>query len=240
MSNIDAVVIGGTGIGRLLYALGGGDETIETTFGAVEGRTIASDGRRVLLIQRHSGGHKTPPHKVNYRAMALAAKSSGARVCLSSAAVGSLREDWGPGTLAVCSDMIDLTYRRLTLFDDEVVHTDMSVPFPAASFLSEACKMVVATAQARAVYVGCDGPRYETPAEVRYLRQIGGDIVGMTASSEAIVMKEAGVPYGCLGVVTNLGCGLASGSLDHSEVVDVMKTKGQEVVDIFLRAVSLV
>jgi purine nucleoside phosphorylase len=62
----------------------------------------------------------------------------------------------------------------------------------------------------------------------------------MTASSEAIVMKEAGVPYGCLGVVTNLGCGLASGSLDHSEVVDVMKTKGQAVVDIFLRAVSLV
>ncbi|MER3496125.1 MAG: 5'-methylthioadenosine phosphorylase, partial [Armatimonadota bacterium] len=67
-------------------------------------------------------------------------------------------------------------------------------------------------------YLNLNGPRYETPAEVRLFGQWGADVVGMTAGSEAILMKEAGVPYACVAVVTNLGTGLSSTPLSHKEV----------------------
>lgn len=235
----DVAIIGGTGIGPRLMELGGSQVDFETIFGSVSGWQTKVGNREILLLQRHSGGHKVPPHRVNYRAVAIALQESGVRACYSSAAVGSLRTDWQPGTLAVCTDMIDLTYRRLTLFDDEVVHTDMTLPFPASATLANACKEVGVTASSRAVYVGLDGPRYESPAEVKYLGQIGGDVVGMTATSEAIVLREAGVPYGCLAVVTNLGCGLASGELHHGEVTDVMNQLGASVLNVLLKASEL-
>jgi len=235
---VDAAIIGGTGVGDRIAEMNGDDLAVNTPFGEVNGRLIAYRDKTIFALQRHSKGHKTPPHLVNYRAIALALQSIEVKACFSSAAVGSLRSEWGPGTLAVCTDMIDLTGRRLTLFSDLVQHTDMSKPFPASDILAEACKSVGAAAQARAVYVGCDGPRYESPAEVRYLQIIGGDVVGMTASSEAILMREAGVPYSCLAVVTNLGCGLSTSELHHGEVTDVMKSHGRTVVDILLAAAS--
>lgn len=232
----DIAIIGGTGIGEKLMAMDGDPIRIETKFGPVEGKQVKHSGRTLLLMQRHSGGHKVPPHKVNYRAMAVALQTVGARACFASAAVGSLRPDWKPGTLAICTDMIDLTYRRLTLFDDEVQHTDMSEPFPASSVLKAACESLDQEIEEKATYVGLDGPRYESPAEVRYLGQIGGDVVGMTATSEAIVFREAGVPYACLAVVTNLGTGLSSSQLHHGEVTDIMKNVGPTVLEILMKA----
>lgn len=135
--------------------------------------------------------------------------------------------------------MLDLTMRRVTLFDSTVQHTDFSQPFSASTTLAEACKRTTAVAQARAVYVGLDGPRYESPAEIRWLQQAGGDVVGMTASTEAIVLREAGISYGCLAVVTNLGCGLGHGELHHGEVTDVMKEHGENVVNVLLTAATM-
>jgi 5'-methylthioadenosine phosphorylase len=87
-----------------------------------------------------------------------------------------------------------------------------------------------------ACYVGMNGPRYETPAEIRMLAEAGADVVGMTASSEAIALAENGISYGCVAVVTNLGAGLGWGALHHGEVTDVMKERGPEVVRMLLRA----
>lgn len=185
-----------------------------------------------MAVQRHSSGHRTPPHRVNYRALAWGLRQMGVKRCVSSAAVGSLRPDWGPGTLAVCTDLLDLTARRLTLWDREVRHTDLSLPFPLAPALA----MVAPDAQPSAVYVGYDGPRYETPAEVKALGQLGGDVVGMTASTEAVLMREAGVDYGCLAIVTNLGSGLASEHLSHDEVVNVMESLGGQIAEALLSA----
>jgi 5'-methylthioadenosine phosphorylase len=96
--------------------------------------------------------------------------------------------------------------------------------------------MVAPDAQPSAVYVGYDGPRYETPAEVKALGQLGGDVVGMTASTEAVLMREAGVDYGCLAIVTNLGSGLASEHLSHDEVVNVMESLGGQIAEALLSA----
>ena len=162
--------------------------------------------------------------------MARAAGALGARACLATAAVGSLRREWGPGTLVAARDFLDLTYRNVTLHDRKVVHTDFSDPFPARDALLQ--EGVVDGG----VYLGLNGPRYETPVEIETFRGLGADLVGMTASTEAILFREAGIPYGLLAIVTNLAAGLSDAPLDHEEVVVEMERSGARAVAILMEA----
>src|SRR5688500_1502649 len=100
----DAAIIGGTGVGSRLAELGGEPVSIDTQFGAASGTFLKHEGTGLLVLQRHGPGHKVPPHNINYRAMALAVKQSGAKACFSTAATGGLRDDWPCGTMAVCHD----------------------------------------------------------------------------------------------------------------------------------------
>jgi 5'-methylthioadenosine phosphorylase len=84
------------------------------------------------------------------------------------------------------------------------------------------------------VYAGLNGPRYETPAEIQLYKKWGIDLVGMTGSSEAVVMREAGVEYSCLAIVTNLAAGLTENMLSHEEVVDEMERSGEIAVTMIL------
>lgn len=218
-------IIGGTGIGSRLAAMGGRVIHVPTPAGLLRGQLLDD----IVLIQRHSVGHKTPPHLVNYKAFALGLNALGVKTCFATAAVGSLRPDWGPGTLVAPRDFIDLTGRGTTLYDRTVVHTDYSTPLPARSHLLQE------GVHDGGIYVCGNGPRYETPYEIELYKQIG-DLVGMTAASEAIVMREAGVDYGCLCVVTNLACGISETPLNHEEVVDEMNRSGARAVEILLEA----
>jgi 5'-methylthioadenosine phosphorylase len=236
---VDAGIIGGTGIGERLLALPGEALSVDTSAGTLSGKLVQIGGKHVLAIGRHSEGHKVPPHLVNYRAMALGLKQLGAQACFSTAAVGSLRREWTPGTLVACSDFLDLTGRFQTLFDETVVHTDFSVPFPARTFLLRAADEAGERVEDGGVYICCNGPRYETPFEISLYQSWGGDLVGMTAATEAILMREAGVPYGCLAIVTNLAAGLLEQPLSHEEVVVEMTRSGERAMKILSRAVSL-
>jgi len=229
------MVIGGTGVGHLLAALPGKRVAIPTSAGAVHGSLIHLGTKQVLAVQRHSGGHKTPPHAVNYRGFALAAKQLNVKAVLSSAAVGCLRREWGPGTFVACSDFYDFTYRRQTMWDRDVQHIDFTHPFTPAlreSLVSVGLKNGIPV-QPEGIYMGLDGPRYETPSEIQLYHQWKADLVGMTASTEAILMHEIGVQYACLAVVTNLAAGLSETELHHGEVTDVMVQCGPQVLQLF-------
>ena len=227
---IDVALIGGTGIGERLTALGGAPVHIPTPDGLVRGRVVTYRETRLLLLSRHSAGHKVPPHLVPYTAMARAAQTLEAKACLATAAVGSLVREWGPGTLVAARDFLDLTYRNVTLHGRTVLHTDFSEPFPARKALLQDGVID------GGVYLGLNGPRYETPQEIVTFRGLGADLVGMTASTEAIAFREAGVPYGLLAIVTNLAAGISETPLDHEEVVVEMKRSGERAVEILLEA----
>lgn len=227
---IDIALIGGTGIGERLAALNGTPLHVPTPDGVVRGRLVEHRGISILALSRHSSGHKVPPHRVPYVAMAAACKQLGAKACLATAAVGSLRAQWGPGTLVAPKDFLDLTYRNITFHERTVTHTDFSEPFPARTALLQ--EGVVDGG----VYMGLNGPRYETPVEIKTFGELGADLVGMTATTEAIVFREAGVPYGLLSIVTNLAAGLSETPLDHEEVVVEMKRSGERAVEILLEA----
>lgn len=240
MNTMDAMIIGGTGIGDRLAALGLPALLVPTEYGTARGFLLEENGKRAFVVQRHSAGHKTPPHLINYRAMADAARRLGVKACFATAAVGCLRSEWTPGTLVVCKDFIDMTDRSVTMWDRVVRHVDFSNPMAARTHLLAAAKTLEISVVDGGVYAGLDGPRYETFAEVEWVRRTGGELVGMTASTEAEVMVEAGVPYACMAVVTNLAAGMTEATLDHSEVVDVMQVQGEAVVKILRHALTLV
>jgi len=235
---VHAGLIGGTGVGELLARESGRAVHIPTVEGTVRGKLIALEGRNVLLLSRHSAGHSVPPHRVNYKAMALALRQVGAPYCFATAAVGTLNTERGIGDFMVCSDFLDLTHRNLTLFDRTVQHTPFGQPFgpDARAALLAAAKRLGVNVHAQGVYLGLNGPRFETPHEIQTLQKLG-DVVGMTASSEAVVMKEAGIEYAVLAVITNLGEGLG-GAVEHGLVGDTMKKLGPGVVDLLKLAVT--
>jgi 5'-methylthioadenosine phosphorylase len=177
---------------------------------------------------------------VIFLAMAQGIKQMDIRFCLASAAVGSLRIDWPTGTMVTCSDFSDPSARDLTLFSDEVRHTDFREPFSprVREAIIASGKCIGHLVHPLGIYINSNGPRYETPNEIKLLRNVG-DVVGMTAASEAIVMREAGVEYGCLAVVSNLAAGLEDVPLSHEDVVRKMKDSGSIVLNILLEAAKM-
>jgi 5'-methylthioadenosine phosphorylase len=128
----------------------------------------------------------------------------------------------------------------LTYFaeNDAWRHTDFTVPYSPLvrqSVLDAAAKIGLSVAP-QATYVGCEGPRFETPAEIRLFAQVGGDVIGMTGVPEVIFAKEAGLEYAGLGIVTNFGAGLAQEAVDHSVVVEVMTNTISTVRELLLVA----
>jgi 5'-methylthioadenosine phosphorylase len=210
---------------------------VGTRFGLAKGRLVTIGGTQVFVVARHSEGHATPPHRVNYRAIAEAVHTLGARRCVATAAVGSLQPDWMPGTFVACSDFLDLSGRNLTMHDREVLHTDFSDP---VSPLVHAALIETSDGpiQASGVYLGLNGPRYETPQEIRTFRGLGADVVGMTAATEAVLMRELGIDYGCLAIVTNLAAGISLTPLSHQEVVEEMGRSGDRAVAHLVRVVE--
>ncbi|HEY3781052.1 MAG TPA: MTAP family purine nucleoside phosphorylase [Fimbriimonadaceae bacterium] len=238
---IDVAIIGGTGVGDVLAQMKGSSLHVPTPEGQLAGKVISHEGGDILLVSRHSAGHKVPPHRVNYKAIALGLKKLGVRYCFSTAAVGSLRRDWLTGTLVACSDFLDLTGRHQTMFDSNVVHTDFTWPFSPsgrAAILSAAATMGL-DVKPEGTYICENGPRYETPHEITLLTHVG-DVVGMTASTEAILLHEAGIEYTCLALVTNLAAGIEDMPLSHEEVVEEMQKNASVVVKLLLAAIDLV
>ena len=80
------------------------------------------------------------------------------------------------------------------------------------------------------VYAGLAGPSFETPAEIRYLRTIGADLVGMSTVPEAIVARHMGIRVLAISCVTNMAAGLSAGEISHEEVLETGKREGETLL----------
>ena len=221
---MDIAIIGGTGIDEMPEFTSGKPESITTRFGDAIVLPNIVDGRSLYFLPRHGLDHAIPPSRINYRAQIAALKSLGVGAVIGICAVGSLRIGVVPGSFVVLGDFIDLTRHRIcTFFDDPTgppAHTDFTEPYCpwVSKALTDACGDTGADCTPYAIYIGVDGPRYETPAEIRLYASWGGDVMGMTNVPEAVLAREAGLCYGALGVVTNMAAGLGTTSLGHDDV----------------------
>ncbi|MFN7016816.1 MAG: MTAP family purine nucleoside phosphorylase [Fimbriimonadales bacterium] len=231
-------IIGGTGVQSLPgWTLRGEHAFAEGVF-LYEG---SLNGEPALLLPRHSKGHKVPPHRIPHARHVRLLKEQGVQAVLATAAVGSLRTDWMPGTLVILSDFLDFMREVNTLYHEEVVHTDFTEPFSPLlrHALLNAAHQLKIPVQSEGVYVCAPGPRYETPAEIRMFRLLGGDVVGMTVVPEAILCREAGIHYAAVAIVTNLGAGLSGQPLSHDEVTEVMQGATETIAQLFTQTLRI-
>ncbi|WP_425475643.1 purine-nucleoside phosphorylase [Nocardioides tweenelious] len=145
------------------------------------------------------------------------AAAAGCRAIVLTNGCGGLRESWTPGTPVLISDHINLTGKSPIEGANFVDLTDLY-----SSRLRAMCREVEPTLD-EGVYVQFPGPHYETPAEVRMAGVIGGNLVGMSTTLEAIAAREAGMEILGISLVTNLAAGISGEPLNHAEVLEAGK-----------------
>lgn len=236
---VHVAVIGGTGLEGIFK----GSEVINvgTPYGISYSILIGEvGGRRAAFLPRHGHRHEVPPHKVNYRANIYALYRLGVERIIATNAVGAINLSFKPGDLVVPHDLIDFTRQRpLTFYDQApVTHIDLSEPYcPEVRRVLIDKAREVATTHDQAVYVCTEGPRFETPAEIRMFRSLGCDVVGMTGAPEAALARELGICYATLCFVSNMAAGV-SGKLTYEEVSRVSESVMPKIRRILLEAVA--
>jgi 5'-methylthioadenosine phosphorylase len=205
-------IIGGTGLGESLGALGAGQShTIDTPFGMPSGPVITTQiaGAPVALLSRHGEGHLLSPSSVPFRANIYALKSLGVTHILASAACGSLRETIAPRDLVLPDQVIDKTFcRSNSFFDGIAAHVEMAIPFcpTLRHVLSNVGAGLPVKVHSRATYVCMEGPQFSTRAESEMHRAWGGDLIGMTLMPEAKLAREAEICYAAVALATDYDC----------------------------------
>ena len=202
-------MIGGSG----LYEMAGLSDTrehqIDTPFGRTSAPIIVGmlEGQRVAFLARHGLGHHLTPSEVPYRANIYALKSLGVERIVSISACGSLQEEYAPGHIVIPNQIYDNTHGRTRSFFSEGLVAHVSVADPFCSDLSDQLESAVraagGTTHRGGSLITIEGPRFSTKAESNTYRSWGMSIIGMTASPEAFLAREAEICYATMAHVTD-------------------------------------
>lgn len=176
-------------------------------------RSVRLGGRRALVFLGRS--HYYEGHGVGAVAHGVrTAAAAGCKIIVLTNSCGGLRPTYRPGRPVLIADHINLTGTSPIVGPGFLDLTDLYSPR-----LRSLCKEVDPNLE-EGVYVQFSGPHYETPAEVRMVRALGGDLVGMSTALEAIAAREAGAEVLGLSLVTNLAAGMTGEPLSHREVLE--------------------
>jgi purine-nucleoside phosphorylase len=180
---------------------------------------------RVHLYEGYSAKEVAFPMRVLWQ--------MGVRAAILTNAAGAINLDYSQGALVIIRDHINLQgLNPLTGKNDE----RFGPRFPGMSqayakelrhlALKEAGRLGIA--QHEGVYAALAGPSYETPAEIRYIKTIGADLVGMSTVPETIVARHMGMRVLGISCVTNMAAGILEGEINHAEVMETgERVKGQ-------------
>jgi len=202
-------VIGGSG----LYEMQGLEETselnIDTPFGKPSAPIAVGtlEGIRVAFLARHGIGHHITPSEVPYQANIFALKSIGAQRIVSISACGSLKEELEPGHVVIPDQIYDNTNNRPRTFfgDGFVAHVGVADPFcgDLSGQVESTVREAGGVVHRGGAFITIEGPRFSTKVESNTYRSWGMSIVGMTASPEAFLAREAEICYATMAHVTD-------------------------------------
>jgi len=205
-------IIGGSG----LYGFNGLENVesieVDTPFGMPSSPIVIGEvkGRKLAFLARHGVGHVLSPSEVNYRANIYAFKELGIGKIISVSAVGSLRADYAPGHIVVPEQLFDFTKdRKRSFFGDGIVaHISTAEPFcpKLSAQLLQALQEQDVVVHEGGTYITIEGPRFSTRGESNTFRSWGMSLVGMTASPEVFLAREAEICYATMAHVTDYDC----------------------------------
>lgn len=201
--------------------------------GKVGNIPVAAMQGRVHLYEGYSAREVAFPMRVFGRI--------GVRAAVLTNAAGGINRDYNQGALVVIRDHINLQcVNPLTGANDD--HLGPRFPDMTEAYAKDYRKIAFAEAQRlgieihEGVYAAVAGPSYETPAEIRYLRAIGADLVGMSTVPEVIAARHMGVRVLGISCVTNMAAGILDQPLSHAEVLETAeRVKGRFIA--LLRAI---
>ena len=201
-------------------------------FGWLSGVPVVVQQGRFHLYEGHSAGFVVEP--------VLLMGRLGAEIVVLTNAAGGVKTSFGAGTLMVITDHINLTGRNPLIG----ANADTLGPrFPDMSSVWDvelsarlhAAASIEGVTLAEGVYACLLGPNYETPAEIRMLRTMGADAVGMSTVPEAIAARWAGLRVCGVSLVTNPAAGITSNPLSHEEVLAAANAAGPNLARVFAR-----
>ena len=243
---VKIAIIGGTGVydPRILEHVR--EEQLMTPYGQVQFRVGEYAGQAVAFISRHGSNHSIPPHQINYRANMWAMKKIGVQNIIATTAVGSLNLTMKPGDFVLIDQFLDFTKNRITTFyeggDRPVAHLDVTNPYcpELRSAIESAAKELELPIHNGGTYVCTEGPRFETPAEIKMFHMLGGDTVGMTNVPEVNLANEAEIAYATISMITNYAAGISTTALTHGEVVEMMGQMAEQLKSLILKTIEAV
>jgi len=199
-------------------------------------------GRPVVMLQGRLHMYEGNDPGLVIQPVLLFARLGAKAVFLTNAA-GGLDPSFGPGTLMVISDHINLTGKNplIGANADDIGprFPDLTYAWsPALRTLLHAAAEAEGVALAEGVYVGLTGPNYETPAEVRMLAALGGHAVGMSTVLECIAARWAGLDVVGVSLVSNAGAGYSGVPLTHQEVLASGLEAGPRLARVIRRFVA--
>lgn len=183
--------------------------------GRMKGVPVACLQGRVHMYEGHE------PERAVFGARVLA--RLGARAVLVTNAAGGLSPWFAPGDLMLIRDHLNLMFKNPLIGPNEAAlgprFPDMTTTYdPALAKATLAAATQLGVKLYEGVYAGLLGPSYETPAEIRMLRTLGADAVGMSTVPEAIALRHMRVPVTGISCITNLAAGISPHELSHAEV----------------------
>jgi len=237
----DIALVLGSGWLPAVGALGEATAEIDTTdlpgfsAAAVAGhsgriRSIRAGDRQLLVFLSRTHYYEGKGVGSVVHPVRTAAKAGCHTIVLTNGC-GGLKESWTPGTPVLISDHINLTGASPIIGANFVDLTDLYSPR-----LRALCKEIDPTLD-EGVYVQFPGPHYETPAEIRMVRAIGGDLAGMSTTLEAIAAREAGMEVLGISLVTNAAAGMSGEALNHDEVLEAGRAAAARMGDLLSKIV---
>jgi purine-nucleoside phosphorylase len=237
----DVALVLGSGWLPAADALGEATAEIDTTdlpgfsAAAVQGhsgkiRSVRVGDKQVLLFLSRTHFYEGKGVEAVVHGVRTAAAAGVGTIVLTNGC-GGLDPSWAPGTPVLISDHINLTGRSPIVGARFVDLTDLY-----SARLRALCREVDPTLD-EGVYVQFPGPHYETPAEVRMAGIMGGTLVGMSTTLEAIAAREAGMEVLGISLVTNLAAGIGDEPLDHQEVLEAGRAAASRMGDLLGRIV---
>ena len=224
-------IIGGSGVYEITKKADSIEEKlVKTEYGDVSVSILDIFSKKVAFIPRHASGHSIPPHKINFRANIEALNQIGVNKIVATNSVGSMNLEMPPGSFVIPDDFLDFSQNRVkTFYEDKVVHIDVTKPYCESlrDVLNVSGDVILG-----GTYVCTEGPRFETPAEIKMFKMLGGDLVGMTGLPEVTLAREKEMCYNSICIVSNYASGISENNLTIDEVFEMMGKKEVELLEL--------
>ena len=197
--------------------------TIEEQLGRLAGVPVVCMQGRLHLYEGHSARDVALPVRVM--------RGLGAEILLATNAAGGINTGFSVGDLMLIEDHINFTGQNPLVGPNDGTlgprFPDMSYAYdPALRALAERCAAACGIRLCKGIYLACQGPSYETPAEIRAFRTLGADAVGMSTVPEVIAANHCGMRVLAFSLISNMAAGVLPQKLTEEEVLEAGRQNG--------------